>query len=480
MKSSIFIFFLLGINISLNGQVKPPEPVFPIPTKQQWEWHQMEMNAFIHFSINTFTDKEWGYGDESAQIFNPTEMNADQWIWVLKENNFKGVIITAKHHDGFCLWPSRYTLHSVKSSPYLSGKGDVVRDVALAARKYQLKFGIYLSPWDRNRQDYGTPDYITYYRNQLHELLTNYGPVFEMWFDGANGGEGYYGGTNGLRLVDKKVYYKWPETLEMAHKIQPDMLFFSDAGPDIRWLGNERAVAGETNWNTISNDTLYAGKAGIGELLSTGSENGTKWIPAEADVSIRPGWFYHSSEDSLVKTPEQLFDIYLTSVGRGAVLLLNVPPDRRGLIAQEDQEALRGFTELLKQRLGINLAANADIVASNVRGKDKRFMPEMMLDDNAETYWCTDDGIKAGEVEIRLGRQEVLNYISIGEYLPLGQRVRSFEVDLWESGRWNVVARGTTIGYKRILPLDGHKTDKIRIKILDSKACPVINTVKIF
>src|SRR5690606_14792267 len=304
---------LLSMFFACKQEVHAPEAVLPIPSPAQLAWHEMELNAFIHFTINTFTGKEWGYGDESPQLFNPTDIDVEQWITTLKDAGFRGVILTAKHHDGFCLWPTAYTEHSIKNSPYKDGKGDLVREVADACRKHGLKFGVYLSPWDRNRADYGTPSYVEYYRNQLKELFTEYGPIFEMWFDGANGGDGYYGGANERRRIDGSTYYDWPGTLAFAREMEPDVIFFSDAGPGVRWVGNERGVAGETNWNTITPDTLYAGKAGIEELLSTGHEDGTHWIPAEVDVSIRPGWFYHAEEDSKVKSAEDLFDIYLTS-----------------------------------------------------------------------------------------------------------------------------------------------------------------------
>ncbi len=464
----------------LRSQPLPPQPVYPIPTEAQLAWHRMEMNAFIHFTTNTFTDKEWGYGDESHLIFNPTAADPDQWMRILKENGFKGIILTAKHHDGFCLWPSKYSNHTIAQSPYSKGKGDIVGETSLAAQRHNLRFGIYLSPWDRNRADYGLPEYITYYRNQLRELLTGYGPVFEMWFDGANGGKGYYGGKNVEIVVDKKNYYDWPTTLKIAHSIQPDMLFFSDAGPDIRWLGNEKAIAGETNWNTINADTLYAGKEGIGEILTSGAEDGRQWIPAEADVSIRPGWFYHPNQDSLVKTPEQLFDIYLTSVGRGAVLLLNIPPDRRGLIADPDIESLRGFTQLLKQRLGKDLVRGATVSASNYRGNHQEYAAQQVIDGKQDTYWCTDDDVIQSEIVIQLNEDKVLNFISLGEYIRLGQRIRAFEVDIKDKGNWVTVVHGTTIGYKRILALNGCITRAIRIRILDAKACPIIHTIEVF
>src|SRR5688572_4672911 len=346
----------------------------------------MEMNAFVHFSLNTFTGKEWGYGDEKPSIFNPSSFDPDQWVDAFKNAGFKGVILTCKHHDGFCLWPTKYSEHSVKNSPFKNGQGDVVKELSEACKRKGLKFGIYLSPWDRNRADYGSPAYVDYYRNQLKELFAQYGPVFEMWFDGANGGDGYYGGANEKRRIDGSSYYDWPTTLRMVKEFEPDVIFFSDAGPGVRWVGNERGIAGETNWNTITPDTLYAGKGGIQDLLNTGSAKGTHWIPAEVDVSIRPGWFYHAEQDSLVNTPEKLFDIYLTSVGRGSTLLLNIPPDRRGLFHENDVKALAGFKALLKKEFAKNLALKASVKASNIRARDKKFVAANVTDGNKETY----------------------------------------------------------------------------------------------
>jgi alpha-L-fucosidase len=313
--------FFKVLSLSIIAQnVLPPEPVFPLPSKAQLAWHEMELNAFVHFTTNTYTNLEWGKGNEDPSIFNPTKFNAQQWTTTLKQAGFKGLILTCKHHDGFCLWPSKYTEHSVKNSPYKNGKGDIVKEVRNACKKDGLKFGVYLSPWDRNHAQYGREEYLIYYRNQLKELFTNYGPVFEMWFDGANGGSGYYGGANETRKIKSATYYEWPVTISMVKKMEPDVIFFSDAGPGVRWVGNERGHVSETNWNTITIDTLYAGKPGIEKLLNTGSPDGLQWVPAEVDVSIRPGWFYHAAEDSLVKTPEQLFEIYMTSVGRGSTL----------------------------------------------------------------------------------------------------------------------------------------------------------------
>ncbi|MBD0367436.1 MAG: alpha-L-fucosidase [Flavisolibacter sp.] len=464
----------------LNKSVLPPAPLPPIPSEKQIAWHDMEMNAFIHFTTNTFTGLEWGYGNENPSIFNPTALDALQWVRTLKKAGFKGVILTTKHHDGFCLWPSKFTEHSVKNSPWKKGRGDVVKEVAEACKQEGLKFGVYLSPWDRNRADYGSPSYIQYYRNQLTELFTQYGPVFEMWFDGANGGNGYYGGANETRKINGATYYDWPNTLNIVRSLQPQVLFFSDAGPDIRWCGNERGIAGETNWNTISNDTLYAGKPGIEKLLNTGSEDGKKWIPAEVDVSIRKGWFYHAQEDSLVKTPERLFDIYLTSVGRGSILLLNVPPDQRGLIHQNDVKALEGFRQLLDQEFKVNLTKGAKITADTYRGKNAAYAASQMIDANKETYWATDDAIKTGAIEIDFGKSKTIKYVVLQEYIQLGQRVKSFTIDVWQNNEWKQVASTTTIGYKRIVKLEPVLTNKVRIQINEAKASPVLSNLEIY
>ena len=473
--------FVLVITGCTQKEVSPPSPVLPVPSEAQLAWHAMETNAFIHFTINTFTDKEWGYGDEKPSLFNPSSPDPDQWVSTLKDAGFKGVILTTKHHDGFCLWPSEFTEHTVENSPYKNGKGDLVKEVSEACRKHGLKFGIYLSPWDRNRSDYGTPSYIEYYRKQLNELFTNYGPVFEMWFDGANGGDGYYGGAREVRKIDGSTYYDWPNTVDLIRQISPDVLFFSDAGPHIRWVGNEKGIAGTTNWNTITPDTLFAGKAGIENLLQTGSENGTHWIPAEVDVSIRPGWFYHQKEDSLVKSAEKLFEIYLTSVGRGSTLLLNVPPDRRGLIHENDVQVLKQYRTLLDSAFQTNLVTEAKgVSASSHRGDDNLYAPANIMDEDEDTYWATDDGIHTGSIEIAFKEPKTIRYVQLQEYIRLGQRVKSFHVEIMMNGAWKKVADGTTIGYKRIVPIDRVTTDMIRVTITDSRACPLISDVGIF
>lgn len=478
-----FIFLITIITVvacAPKKDVPAPTAVGPVPSESQLAWHQMETNAFIHFTTNTFTDKEWGFGDESPKVFNPTGFEPAQWISTLKEAGFKGVILTCKHHDGFCLWPSQYTEHSVKNSPFQGGQGDIVKAVAEACRAEGLKFGVYLSPWDRNRADYGTPEYVTYYRNQLKELFTAYGPIFEMWFDGANGGDGYYGGAREKRRIDGRHYYDWPTTLDLVREMEPNVIFFSDAGPGVRWVGNERGVAGETNWNTITPDTLYAGQPNTTDLLNRGSEDGTAWIPAEVDVSIRPGWFYHAKEDSEVKTPEQLFDIYLTSVGRGSTLLLNVPPDRSGRFHDNDVAALKGYKALLDSEFKTNLAANAPATSDSHRGSQPQYEARLATDGNPETYWATDEGITTASIEIPLKEGTTVKYILLQEYIKLGQRVKSFQVEAFSAGAWTPLTEGTTIGYKRILRVDPTSAEKIRVKITDAKACPLLSNIEVY
>lgn len=469
-------FFLLLVFsiLTISCSVDPVRPLAVVPSPAQIAWHEMEMNAFVHFSINTFTDKEWGYGDESPDLFNPDSLNPDQWVRVFNEAGFKSVILTAKHHDGFSLWPTKLSEHSVKNSPV---KVDVVDEVSKACKKFGLNFGIYLSPWDRNHPEYGKPAYVDYYRGQLRELFQSYGPVFEMWFDGANGGDGYYGGKREKRNINGSTYYRWPETLEIVRSFNPEIIFFSDAGPGVRWVGNERGVAGETNWNTITPDTLFAGKPGIEHLLNTGSESGTHWIPAETDVSIRPGWFYHESQDSLVKSPEKLFEIYLTSVGRGSTLLLNIPPDRHGLIHRNDVASLRGFRKLLDETFRNDLALKADASGEDRGGS---YGAKSLIDSDPETIWATEDETVNGEVTLQWPTPQQIKYIVLSEPIRLGQRVKSFEVEVLVNGTWVVAFSGTTIGYKRIIKIDPVLTSSLRVRITDSKECVTLSGLHVY
>src|SRR5215510_3605777 len=352
--------------------VAPPAPFGAVPSARQLAWHDLEFYGFLHFTLNTFTDKEWGYGDEPESVFNPAALDARQWARVARDAGMKGLILTAKHHDGFVLWPSRLTTHSVKNSPWKNGGGDVVAELAQACREAGLKFGVYLSPWDRNHKDYGTPAYLEYYRAQLRELLTSYGDLFEVWFDGANGGDGYYGGAREKRTIDGSTYYDWANTWSLVRQLQPNAVMFSDAGPDIRWVGNERGVAFETSWSPITLRGIYPGAPGYTKIAA-GAPDGADWAPPEVDVSIRPGWFYHPAEDARVKSLDRLVEIYEQSVGRGANLLLNIPPDRRGLIPDVDAARLREFGETIAATYKTDLARDARATSSQVRGRASQF-----------------------------------------------------------------------------------------------------------
>jgi len=470
-------FPVILISLFACAQVAPPEPFGPVPSERQMAWHQLEYYMFIHFTVNTFTDKEWGYGDEDESVFNPSDLDCRQWAKVASDAGMKGILITAKHHDGFCLWPSDYTGHSVKNSPWKDGKGDILRDLRLACEEYGLKMGVYLSPWDRNSAVYGTPEYLTYYRNQLRELLTEYGDIFEVWFDGANGGDGYYGGARETRRIDNKTYYDWTNTHQIVRDLQPLAVMFSDAGPDVRWVGNERGLGSLTNWSLLKKDDMYPGGNFAG-ILGTGHEDGNYWVPAEVDVSIRPGWFYHARQDSQVRSPENLMELYYSSVGRNSNLLLNVPPDRRGLLHEKDVESLLRFRELREKEFETDLARGKKAISSDNRGRD--FKSANVTDGDPETYWATPDNVSEGKLIIKLGKETEVNRIILQEYIKLGQRIQEFRVEALEGKEWKEVAAGTTIGYKVIRRFPVVKTSQIRVTISKAKACPTISNVELY
>lgn len=443
----------------------PPKPIAPVPTRSQLAWQKLEYYAFIHFGMNTFTDHEWGEGRAPAADFNPTAFDARQWARVVKDAGMKGIIITAKHHDGFCLWPSATTEYSVKNSKWRDGKGDVLKELSDGAREYGLKFGIYISPWDRNHPLYGTPKYNQIYKQQWRELLTNYGEVFESWLDGANDNK-------------KRMVYDFNGFFAGVKREQPDTIIFSDAGPDIRWVGNEHGIAGETNWSNRDNEGSFPGFADE-KALNTGDENGSSWIPAECDVSIRPGWFYHANEDTKLKSVDQLMNIYLGSVGRNCNLLLNIGVDRRGLVNEHDIARLMEFKRAREKAFGANLAMGK-ITASNTRGRDKRFAAANVLDGNFDTYWAADDGVTNASLTLDLGRETEIDTILLQENIALGQRVRRFAVQIWNGREFVTVANGTTIGYKRIVRFPTSRTRKLEIVFEDAKACPAISSVQAF
>ncbi len=451
-----------------------------MPSARQLDWHEMEYYAFIHFNMNTFTNREWGFGDEDPAWFNPTELDVEQWVTVCKEAGMKGIILTAKHHDGFCLWPSAYTEHSVKNSPWRNGEGDLVKELADACREHGLKFGVYLSPWDRHHAAYGQPEYIEYFRNQLTELLTNYGDIFEVWFDGANGGTGWYGGANEERRIDRTTYYDWDTTFDLVRELQPGAVIFSDAGPDVRWVGNEAGWARETNWAMLNRNDFAPGVVDDLEHLRSGQEYGSHWVPAEADVSIRPGWYYHPEEDDKVKSLQQLLDIYYHSVGRNAALLLNIPVDTRGLIHENDEEQLMRLARALESDFDRDLAYGREAEASNVRGNASRFGPGKALDHDPSTYWATDDDVVEASMVVDFGGEVTFNRFLVQEHIELGQRVRKFRVDAMVNGNWQNIASETTIGYKRILRFPDVTASRLRFTIDDARSCPAISKVQVF
>jgi alpha-L-fucosidase len=465
--------------------VASPAPFGATPTKQQLAWQDLEFYAFVHFNMNTFTDLEWGHGTETPDKFQPTALDTRQWARVAKAAGMKAIILTAKHHDGFCLWPSKQSTHTVAQSSWRDGKGDVLKELSEACKEYGLKLGLYLSPWDRNHPAYGTPEYNDVYKKTLTEILTGYGPLFEVWFDGANGE-----GPNGRKQV-----YDWPGFYGTVRQYQPDAIMFSDAA-DIRWVGNEKGYAGQTNWSTLNKARVFPGYDKPKEL-TVGDEGGAQWVPAECDVSIRPGWYFHAKEDEKVKSVTKLLDIYHASVGRNCNLLLNLPVDRRGLVTEQDAEALKGLRAALDAAFKTNLAraggsgsgrgaGAVKATASNVRGTDARFAAAQALDGRPETYWATDDGVTSAALEIDLGGVRRFNRVVVQEPIALGQRVKRFSVQVWDGsgengkGSWREIASGATIGHKRILRFPAVEAARLRVSIDEALAAPLLSNVEVY
>lgn len=470
MKSIAIGILVFTAFATCTQQVSTPAPYGVLPSTDQVAWQKMEYYMFIHFGPNTFTDKEWGDGKEDPRVFNPTNLDARQWARTAKQAGMKAIIITAKHHDGFCLWPSKYSTHTVRESPWKNGQGDVLKELSEACKEYGLKFGVYLSPWDQNHPSYGTPEYNDIFAKTLEEVLVNYGDIYEVWFDGANGE-----GPNG-----KKQVYDWPLFHSIVYKHQPNALIFSDIGPGARWIGNESGFAGETNWSTLNTDGFGLGHdAPKPSVLNSGNENGKYWIPGEADVSIRPGWFYSPATDGQVKSIGQLLNIYYSSVGRNANLLLNVPVDRRGLIHSNDSTRLMEFREQIDGAFENNLAKNKKVVASNTRGNSRKYGTENLTDDDYDSYWAADDGLKRATLTLDLEKPTEINRLLLQEYIPLGQRIRSFSVTYWNGDRFIELDKQTTIGYKRILTFPTITTTKIQVS-MEGNASPVISELQVY
>ncbi|MDD7461137.1 MAG: alpha-L-fucosidase [Prevotellaceae bacterium] len=477
---------LLSASMPIAAKVKAPVAVGPVPTENQMRWQEMEEYAFIHYSLNTYTDMEWGYGNEDLQLFNPSRLDARQWAKACKDAGMKGIIFTAKHHSGFCMWPSAYTDYSVKNTPWKNGKGDVVRELAEACKAEGLRFAVYLSPWDRNHADYGKPEYITYFRNQLKELLTRYGEMFEVWFDGANGGNGYYGGADETRQIDRTTYYQWPETYRLIRQWQPNIVIWNDGGDrgDLRWVGTEAGYVGETNWSLLHE----TGDVPI-EMLRYGVKEGDAWVPGEVNTSIRPGWFYHDYEDSRVKSVSKLMDTYYKSVGRNGTLLLNFPVNLDGQIHPNDVATGKNFAQTVKEVFANDLMKTAKVKASQTRGKSKLYAADKVKDGDKHTYWATDDNITHAALTMTWKNPIRANRFMVQEYIRLGQRVEDFMLEAWVDGAWKELKDmlveedkdgTTTIGYKRIICFPTIETSQLRFTVKQAKACPLISHIGVF
>jgi alpha-L-fucosidase len=404
-------------------------PARPVPSPAQLRWQREEVAIFVHFTVNTFTGREWGDGTESPAIFAPSALDARSWARAARAAGARAMVLTAKHHDGFCLWPTRTTDHSVRASPWRDGAGDVVREFVDACRAEGLAAGLYLSPWDRHEPSYGdTPRYNDFYAAQLRELLTGYGPIGEVWFDGANGE-----GPNGKRQV-----YDWPRIHRIVRELQPDAVIFSDAGPDVRWIGNEKGVAGETCWSTIDPAAVpYPGydAPGVGEILQRGDPHGSAWRPGETDVSIRPGWFWRAEEDAQVRTVDNLLDIYFTSVGRNSKLLLNVPPTRTGMFHPTDAARLEAFGARLRAMRDTDAASGARIAR------------------------------RGGSVELTLPAPATFDVVSLQEDIGRGQVVERYRVEAMAGGTWTTISRGTTIGYRKLDRVTPLSVSRVRLVV---------------
>mgnify|MGYP000849186983 FL=1 len=455
-----------------NLGVKEAMAARVVPTRRQLEWQKLEMTAFIHFTINTFTDMEWGTGKESPELFNPSSLDAEQWVRVLSDAGMKMVIITAKHHDGFCLWPTKTTSHSVASSPWKEGQGDVIRELKDACDRYNMKFGIYLSPWDRNAACYGdSPAYNRFYMEQLTELLTWYGKVDEVWFDGANGE-----GPDGRRQE-----YDWQAYYDLIRKLQPDAVT-AIMGEDVRWVGTESGYGRETEWSATVlapggtpesvaiNEALGidAMSADLGSSTLLQDAGSVYWYPAEVDVSIRPGWFWHAPEDTLVKDVDKLVDIYLSSVGRNAVLLLNVPPDNRGLITDHDIKSLQGLKAWIDNLYSTDMLNGARPYGQGTSN---------LIDGDSSTSWSPRRKRVASFVPAIAA---TFNIVLLQEDISRGQRVEKFVIEALSGERWDTIATGTTIGYKRMIRFPEVKADEIRLTIVSSRATPHISTFALY
>ncbi len=450
-----------------------------IPSSQQYAWQSLEFTAFVHFGMNTFADVEWAKVKASPKIFDPKKLDCDQWVRVLKDAGARLAILVAKHEDGFCLWPSKYTKYSVKYSPWKNGKGDVVREFVNACHKYGVKVGLYLSPWDQAEPTYGTPAYNKYFENQLTELLTNYGRISEVWFDGGI-----------ARDYPKKQVYDWQAYYRIIRKLQPNAVI-AIGGPDVRWVGTESGYGRETEWDVIPINLAPLTQAeamsmahpldevfkphdmmdpDLGGLDKIEKAKGLFWYPAETDVTIRPGWFYHASEDTSVKSVGKLVDIYFSSVGRNSVLLLNVPPDKDGLISKYDIKSLEGFHEVISETFRRNFAANAEVAIAGDKGSARA----SALFGRGK-YWKGKEGADSSSLVFSLPSPEKFDVAMLQENILVGQRISRFRIDYWDGKGWEKLTEGTTVGFKRLLRFKPVTADRVRLVIEDSRLTPTLS-----
>ena len=487
MKCVLTILLVVG---SIFSCTTLPEDITPnpvVPSDKQIEYQKMEYIGFIHYNLFTFpaTIKEpnklkW-WGNEPASTFNPGGVDAEQWVKVAKEAGMKELILTVKHHDGFCIWPSKYSDYTVRESPYRKGKGDIVKEFTDACHKYGMKVGLYYSPWDAHHADYGKPGYITFFKNQLRELLTRYGEVHEMWFDGAAFWNGYYGGANERRVVNRDTYYPWKEINSLIYELQPKASIFNFFGPDLRWIGNEGGVAGETCWSTVTADSLKieTGKS-IFPYLATGDPYGKNWIIGQCDVPNRPSWSWRKEDDDKVKTPQQLVDLYYKSIGRNTILLLNVPPNIDGVFPEQDVASLMEFKAIIEETFKENIAEYAKVSASNFRAKSAKFSPGNITDNIDSTYWATDNDQRTASIEIEISDKKTFDRILLQEPIRFGQRISEFDIEAFKDNTWQTIATGTTIGYKRIFRIDPVQCSKIRINIKAATNTPALSNFALY
>lgn len=476
IKTKKTILFLTAMVFIACQQVEPPKPYGPTPTDNHMNWHEMEYYGLVCYGLNTYTGQEWGYGDVDSRVFNPSNLNTDQWARVAKEAGMKGLILVAKHHDGFCLWPSKTTQYTIAATPWKDGKGDVLRDLANSCEKFGLKLGIYISPWDRNHAQYGYPGYVEAFHQQWREALEYSDDIWEVWFDGANGGTGYYGGAREKRTI-KKGYYNFPEIFKLIKNKQPNAIIFGyveDVTTDVvRWGGTEQGSGSETNWCRFDDPTTKDL-----ELKKRGVKDGKYWMPVEGNTTILypKKWYYN--ENSKPRTLKNFVDLYYTTIGQNATFLLGLSIGPDGQIPERDVKAMIAQKKQMDKELSVNLAQNVKITGGNSRGR--KFNPQNAVDGQTTSYWATDDSVKTASLVLDFYQETSFNRLLLQEYIRLGQRIHRFVLEVEEDSDWKKIASGTTIGYKRIVRFADVKASKVRITLETDAPCLTLSNIEIY